>query len=445
MDVSQLRAAVRRTWWLPLVGLLVGGVVALLVTSVQRNVYESTTTFLVEGAREDVSPLQAVQLAERRAPSYVRLIESPDFAERVVEALELDVSPTELRQSIDASTTDDTVLIDVTVTDASPARAQLIAQSVGEQLPPFLAELEGRGEVGASLQVTVTERPDRADSPTSPDPLRNVAVGLVAGLLVGLALAFTRAVAERPVTTDNDVVEALGAPVLAHIPPRRGEGSTLLARGATGRTAEAFRRLRNNLLRSSPGDAPKVVMVTGAVPDDGTPDVVVNLGLTLADTGDRVVLVVADLRSPWLVDPLASPGDQGLTDVLAGRAEVQEVLRRYEDRNLWVLPPGPLPADPGDVIASRPVREFVDKLRSDFDHVLVLVPDVLSVSDATGLAGHVDGVLLVLGRDRTRAEDVRQAGKVLALSRANLLGAVLTGLPHTAANRGGPAEVVPSS
>lgn len=433
MDASHFRAAVRRVWWLPLLGLLVGGAAAVGVTALQAESYESRTTLRVVSTDEELPQPQAVQVAEQRVPSYIRSLEDTDLAERVITDLGLDESPAALQARIDARPVADTALIDVTVSGSDAVEVQQIAGSVGEQFPELIAELEGGAD--ASFEVTVAEEPDRPTTPVSPDPIRNLAVGLLMGLLVGLALAYARAVRERSVVVDDDVSGALGAPVLGRIPARRKTEPALLARGATGGSAEAFRHLRNNLQWLDNDRAPRVLVLASAVHDDAVPELAVNLGLALADVGNRVAVVVADLRAQWDLDTVLSPDDTGLSDVLAGRAQLDTVLRRYEDRDLWVLPPGTPPPDPGDVIASRPIRDLIDKLRGDFDHVLIVVPPALEFSDATGVAGHTDGVLLVVRHDRTRPAEVREAGRVLSLGHARVLGAVVAGAPRRARER----------
>lgn len=434
MDASHFRAAVRRVWWLPLLGLLVGGAVAAGVTVLQTESYESTATLRVVSTDEELPPQQAAQAAQQRVPSYIRLLEGAALARRVIADLELDSSPAELQERIDARAVADTALIDVTASGSDPGDVQQIAESVGNQFPELLADTEGAG-AEAPFEVSVVEEPGLPTTPVSPDPTRNLVIGLLAGLLVGLGLAYARATSRQSVVVDDDVSGALGAPVLGRIPARRNGEPVLLARGATGSSAEAFRQVRNNLQWLEKATTPRVLVLASPVSRDESPELAVNLGLAIADVGNRVALVVADLRSEWNVDSVMSPDDTGLSDVLAGRAQLDTVLRRYGDRDLWVLAPGTPPQDPGDVIASRPIRELVDKLRSDFDHVLVVVPPVLEFSDATGLAGHTDGVLLVVQHDRTRRDEIEEAGRVLSLGRARVLGAVVVGAARRAKER----------
>lgn len=444
MNASQVTAALRTLWWLPLVGLVVGGAAAAGVTALQTPLYESSTTFIVSGSLTAGQPLQATQLAEQRVPSYIRILEGADLAQRVVEDLDLDASSAEVRRSISATAPNNTVLIDVTVTGLSPDGAQRIAESLGVVFPKVVTELEGGtdetagggDQVGPVIGVAVTERPDRPTSPVSPDPVRNVALGLAAGLLVGLGLMFSRAALGRTLTAGEEVREVLGAPVLARVPGNAAAATRPLERGATDQAAEAFRRLRNNLHWLDDDEACRTLMLTSALPGEGVPAVSANLALALADVGHRVVLVCADLRNGEVSDLLGMAGDAGMTDVLTGRKQVGAVLQEYGDRGLWVVPSGPGSADPGDLIASRRTRDLVDKLRGDFDFVLVAVSPLLSVADASAVAGHTDGVLLVVAHGRARPEQERQAGEVLDLARARLLGVVMTGSRGSAADPG---------
>ena len=452
MNWSQVRAALRALWWVPVVGLVVGGGTAAGVTALQTPQYESSTTFLVSGSVDGGQPLQAAALAEQRLPGYVRLLESTDFAGRVVEDLGLDVPPGDLRRSIDATAPDDTLLIDVTVTDSSPERAQRIAESVGDQFPALVAELEtpvagrggDRGATEPSVEVAVTQRAGLPTGPISPDPARNVGLGLLTGLLVGLGLTFTRAALDRTVTAE-DVTELLGAPVLGRIPRLRPGEAPVLESGATGPAAEAFRRLRNNLQWLDSDRPTRAVLVADAAAEGDAAATAADLALALVDAGHRVALVCADLRDPGLAEMLGLARKAGLAEVLSGRAQLSRALRRHGQRDLWVLPPGAAPSEPGDLIASRATRDLLDKLRGDFDYLLVHVPPLLPVADASALAGHVDGVLLTVAQGRTRPEELREVAEVLGLARARLLGVVLTGVPSPAGERSAASKPTPAS
>jgi receptor protein-tyrosine kinase len=442
LEWKQILAALRTGWWVILVALVLGGGAALTLTLVQTPLYASATQFFVSTTGNAPNQaLQGSQLSEQRASSYARLIVGEDVAERLVDRLELDMSAGELRREITANAVADTVLIDVTVTDSSPRRAQRIAEALGEVFPEYVTELETRGGGGASpVQVTITDQPGLSATAVSPDPVRNIVLGLLAGFLVGVAAAVARARLDRSVKDDDQLAELLGAPVVGHVlRDDKFAERHVMERGAASRTAEDFRQLRNNLQWLNVDNPPKVIMITSALPSEGKTTTVVNLALALVDAGRSVAVVEADLRKPKVTEYLGLVGEVGLTNVLAGTVSLADVIQRYDDRDLWVVASGPKPPNPGELLASTQMQSLIEKLRGEYDYVLVDAPPVLLAADASGMAVHMDGVLLSVRYGLTRPEQLRQTAQVLERVRAKTLGVIFNIVPpksDVAAGRG---------
>jgi receptor protein-tyrosine kinase len=436
MKPKQLMAAVRADWWLPLIGLIVAGGVALVVSLLQTPLYVSSTQFFISTTDStSASPsFQGSQFSVQRAVAYARLINGEEMSRRVIDRLGLDMSTGELQSTIQASAVPDTVLVDVTVTDSSAERAKRIADAVGTEFIDLINELEAPANGAASpVTATITDRPEAAGEPSSPDTLLNVATAGLLGLLVGGGIAVARRRPDRWVASDEQGAELAGAPVVGHV---LRDGSLakrhLMHRGGSVTAAENFRQLRNNLQRLDGGEPPRVIMVTSAVPSEGKTTAVVNLALVLAEAGHKVTVLDAHLRAPRVAEYLGIPNDVGLSDLLTGGADFDDVLRRYSERDLWVIPAGPIPVDAGQLLASSDLQAIVAKLSGDSDYVLVDAPPVLPVADASGLAVHVDGVLICVRYGSTRTAQLRQAAAVLDRARARTLGVVLTVVPPKA-------------
>jgi capsular exopolysaccharide synthesis family protein len=438
MAPQQLIAALRANWWLPLVGLLVGGGAALAVSLAQTPMYSSSTQFFVT-ATESGPAGQALPGNPQRAVAYAQLITGDAVAGRVIDGLGLDMSTQDLQAEIEATPVEDTALVEVTVTDSSAQRAKDIADAVGTEFSSFVAELEAPRDGGvAPVKLSVTDSPDLASAPTSPDTVRNVAMGLVLGLLVGAVLAVARARPDRRVQDGDQAADLAGAPALGYVVRDAGLAKRhVIDRTGRGPAAESYRQLRNNLQWLDADDPPTVIMVTSAVPSEGTTTTVVNLALVLADAGRKVAVVDADLRTSKVADYLGMTGGTGLSSVLSGTAELSGVVQRYDDREIWVIAAGPTPANPGELLATGEMRSLIDKLRGDYDYVLVDAPPVLSVADASGVAVYMDGVLLVVRHGSTQTGELREAAAVLERVRAKTLGVVLNIVPAKARVTGG--------
>lgn len=173
-------------------------------------------------------------------------------------------------------------------------------------------------------------------------------------------------------------------------------------------------------------------MISSALPSEGKTTAVVNLGLALADSGRQVTIVEADLRKPKVVHYLGLVEGAGVTDILAGKSDIDDVLQAYGDGTLSVIAAGQTPPNPGELLASSHMAELLDKLRGTNDFVLVDSPPLLPVADSSGLAVHTDGVVLSVRYGSTRRDQVQQAAAALERVGARTLGVILNMVPPRA-------------
>jgi receptor protein-tyrosine kinase len=377
---------------------------------------------------------QASQFSQQRVASYAELVRGPELAGRVVDRLGLGLTSAQLSKEISASSGSGTVLIDVTVTDASPQRAQQIADVLGQEFPALVTRLEMPADGGASpVKVTVTEAPNLPTARSSPRTGLNIALGLLIGVVLGVGAAIARARLDRTVTDGDEAADLVGAPVIGIV--MRDEALRkrhVMDLKSANQTAEAFRRLRTNLQFLNVDHPPKVIMVSSAVPAEGKSTVVVNLALALVEAGRTVTIVEADLRRPTVARYLGVVGDVGLTNVLSGTAEVDDVVQRYGEGNLSVIGPGPLPPNPGSLLASTHMAELLDKMRAENDFVLLDAAPLLPVADSSGLAVHTDGVLVAVRYGNTRKDQLQQVAASLERVGATTLGVILNIVPPKA-------------
>jgi capsular polysaccharide biosynthesis protein len=226
MTLREVLSALRAAWWLPLIGGLVGATSAMAMTLLQTPLYTSTTQFFVSttGSTSTSDVYQGSQFSKERATSYAQLITGDQLAARVITRLGLDMATEELKQEISATAVNNTVLIDVSVTDPSPERAQAIAAAIGTEFSALATELERTDEGGPSpVKVTVTDQPVVPTNDSSPRTKRSVALGMFIGVLAGAGLVIGRARLDH---SDTDANEAAGA---GRRPRHRG--STSLFKG----------------------------------------------------------------------------------------------------------------------------------------------------------------------------------------------------------------------
>jgi capsular exopolysaccharide synthesis family protein len=281
----------------------------------------------------------------------------------------------------------------------------------------------------------------------------DIAVGLLVGLILGVTLAFIRESLDHTINTAEEIEKEISVPTLAVIPlgtasrgryghyyrhhhPRAGgNGSQALTilNAPGSEMAESFRVLRTSILLSSPPQPPQAVLVTSAHPGEGKTFASVNLALALAQRGSRVLLVDSDLRQPNTFRALGlSDGvGPGLSGYLAGEHDIERTLQAHaEIPNLWLLPPGPIPPNPAELLSSPAMKGLVGSLRQRFEHIVFDSPPLLLVTDGVLLSTLTDGVVLVVESGATSRGALNRVRRILDRAGANTLGAVLNKLAN---------------
>lgn len=202
---------------------------------------------------------------------------------------------------------------------------------------------------------------------------------------------------------------------------------------STNEASEAYRTLRTNLIYSSVDTPPKVIVLTSPGPGEGKSTSCANLGVVLSQAGKSVLIVDCDFRKPVMHKFFGLRNLAGLVDVLVGERTVQEVAKEPVE-GLSLIPVGPVPPNPSELLGTQRFATFVSDVRPQFDYVLVDAPPLGVVTDPAILASQSDGVLLVLDAQNTRKASVRQAMRSLEAVGANVLGTVMNNV--TASNAG---------
>ncbi|MFZ5591380.1 MAG: CpsD/CapB family tyrosine-protein kinase [Bacillota bacterium] len=189
--------------------------------------------------------------------------------------------------------------------------------------------------------------------------------------------------------------------------------------------AEAYRILRTNIQFSGLDRSLRSLLVTSSAPNEGKSLTVANLAAAFAQSGPRVLIVDADLRKPTQHKLFSISNLQGLTSVLLGQMELADAVHRVPPHALYVLPTGPIPPNPAELLGSQRMREFIREATAAYDLVFFDTPPVVSVTDAALLGAVVDGVLLVVEAGKTKIELAQKARQLLSNVQARLLGVVL--------------------
>nr|WP_241742407.1 polysaccharide biosynthesis tyrosine autokinase [Dietzia kunjamensis] len=431
--MRDLLSVLRSRWIVIVAATLIGGLLALGMSLLTPPSYQAKVQFYVTVAGGDsaAAAYQGSLGAQQRVQSYAALVKSTDITQQVVDTAGVDLAPAKLADQTTATADAKTVLLNVAVTNSDPQRALQLAEGFGEVLPEAINRLETPDGGGPALaKLTVVNPPALPTSPVAPKTEQNVAIGLVLGLLAGVGIALLINTLDRRVKSAEQVESIAGKPVVGSIPFRKAEDKERGAehivpfREGHSPAAESFRRLRTNLQFLNVDNPPRVFVLTSSVATEGKSETAINLSIALAESGNRVLLIEADLRRPLVVSYMSMPDKVGLTNILSGQAEFGDVVQETRHDGVHLLACGPLPPNPSELLASEMARHLIDELRSTYDYVIIDSPPLLPVTDGALLARITDGALLVVRSHRTTADQVAQAVDNLAKADAALLGIV---------------------
>lgn len=398
---------------------LVGALLGWGYAALQPRIYSSVSTGFLAPRNAENSVIMGGVPEDSRGAAYLALTNSPSVLERVAQDTGQNVSG-----QLKAAMTEGSNLITVTATSQDPQMAASLANSALQATADVAAEVDPNSPV----EVIPLSDAQTPSAPISPNTQRLVLTGALAGLVAGVLLSLVRRMLDVKVRHRAEVREITGAGVIGTIP----EDPTLARTGEEAvdldpRAGEAIRQLRTNLKFVSVDNPPRVVSFTSANPSEGKSTIAANLARALALSGERVLVVDADLRRPRQHDLFQVSGDVGLSEVLAGEVQPDVALAATGIPNLTLLPAGRTPPNPSELLGSERMRALLKLAAQDF-FVIVDSPPLLPVTDGSLLATAVDGTVLVVRQGKTRKDHLEAATEMLTAVGARVLGAVVNGV-----------------
>ena len=444
MTVERAMRMLRERWGIAVLCVVLGLLGAGVATYLTPRAYSSDVTLYVSlqgRAESSDDAYQADRLAQARVQSYVPLLTDERITQPVIDRLALAMTPAELASRITITVEPESTVLTAAVRDSTPDGAAAIANAVAAEFVGLVGELEqpigpappapppGQpAQEPTRIGVQVVRPAVAQPVPVSPDMPFNLALGGALGLLVGIAAMVVRDMRDTSVRSAADVEELAEVPVLAEIAhDRRVPTRPLLVDDPFGSPrAEAFRKLRTNLQFLNGARGRGVIVVTSARVGEGTSTTACNLAITLAEAGNRVLLVDANLRDPGVADYLGVDSVPGLVDVLAGRMVWPYARKPWNRGGFDVLPAGSVAHDHSQLLSSFGLADLLGDMRNHYHFIVVDTPALLPVSDAAAVAARADGVVLVVQHRQTSKEQVAAAVAALRSVSARLLGTVLT-------------------
>ena len=299
---------------------------------------------------------------------------------------------------------------------------------------------------GIPNNIYVVDYALASDVPVGPKRMRSVMLALVLSLAFGVGLAILLEYLDDTLHSADDVEKMLRLPALAVIPATGGLASRLRpVSGALQRSvndnpellinadarsplAEAYRQLRTSVLLSTPGRAPRTLLVTSSMPSEGKTTTSVNVALSLAQTGANVLIIDGDMRRPRLHSIFGVKNSRGLSTILSrevNQAEMLSMIEQMGSSGLYFLTSGPIPPNPAELLGSEQMRRLISSMECHFTHIVIDSPPTASFTDSVLISSMVDGVLLVVHGGKSSRDVVRRAQQMLQDVGAKIFGVVL--------------------
>lgn len=450
---------------------------ALAVSLMQEKEYSATSSLLFRdpGFDSQVSGARALPPSAdpaRQAETNVRLVSLDVVAERTARRVGRGLTEESVSDRVEVEPQGTSDVVEVTATDASPSRAATLANAFGREYVAFrreadrskirdaarlvdrrlarLTRSQRRGKRGTSLQqradelevlaslqtgnAELVQTAQRPKSASSPKVVQNVFIGIFVGLMLGVGLAFLLELLDRRLKDPREIGEIFGKPLLGVVPESRAILDAHRATDLPPGEAEAFRLLRANLRYFNVDQDLRTLAITSASPGEGKSTIAWNLASISALAGEHVLLIEADLRHP-VVGRRYGPATPGLSQVLAGQMEMAEATHsvpvdggRGAGAALSVIPAGPLPPNPTELIESATMRSLLGEVQATYDLVVIDTPPTSSVSDAIPLVRQVTGLIVVTRAGHTTREAATHLHRQLENLHAPLLGLVVNGV-----------------
>jgi non-specific protein-tyrosine kinase len=420
MELRLYLAWLRQYWWVLAAGALAAGAVAFVVSQQMPSTYKAEATLVVfstPSTPDDAAPDDLVT-DERLTNTYAGLIERSSILDDVIRRLRLDVTSDELDEKITARAVEETQLIEIVVSDEDPEQAAAIANTTAQA---FIDDTLWR--VGGLHTISIASAASPPADPSSPNIALNTAIAAILGVVLAGCVAALMEHLDDTLKTPEAVSARSGLATLASIPfMKLAEGGNALANRLSSSERYATLRAQVNFARQEHGV--RTLIIAGPHAGEGKSTTAANLAVAYAQTGERVILVDADLRTGSLAVLFGVTSLGGLSGVLKSSVGVDDALIPIAE-NLSLLPAGSRVTNPSELIASVRMTGLIEDLRRRADLIILDTPSMSEVSDAAVLAARVDAVLLVIDPRKTRAGSLGAVLTTLRRANARVAGVVL--------------------
>jgi len=286
--------------------------------------------------------------------------------------------------------------------------------------------------------IRVVDKAEVPKNPVRPRKKLNILLGAIVGLFLGIGMAFFFEYLDNTIKLPEDIRQYLKIPYLGPVPAFSYEGDSnpgekeklelITLYSPKSMASEAYRGIRTSILFSSADYTPQVILVSSSMPREGKTITSTNLAIAMAQAGSKVILLDCDMRRPKVHKIFGVQRDKGMSNILVGSCSFEEALVHPDIPNLDIVPCGPIPPNPAEIVGSNRMETLLKGLRKEYSHIIIDSPPIMAVTDGVVLAKFADGVVLVIRAGDTPREVIRNGIGQLQGVNARILGALLNGV-----------------
>ena len=442
IDIREILIVLLKRWYLIAICFILATGSSFAVTKFyMKPVYKAQTTLFLGKESDKVASLSIadIQVNNQLVSDYRELLKSNLVAESIEK--KLGVSPGKFKSSVNVQTVKDSRIFSISYEDTDPK----LAADVVNELALVIKQLAS--DVIQVKNVSIIDTAKIPERPVGPSTKKNVGVAGILGLALGAGLIYLLEIMDYTFKKPEEVERQMDLNVIGAVPKfegvKRGKNkkkdskeseqdylkNLITKNDPKAPASEAFREIRTNLHYKSVDKQLKTIVVTSPSLGDGKTVTSVNMAVTLAKSGKKVLVIDADLRKPKVHLYFGIPNEKGLTNIIKGDIDEDiNVLELKDVPNLSVIPSGPIPPNPAEILSSNKMQKLLENLKDKYDFILIDTPPVGQVTDAAILAGIADGTILVFACSQTRIDMAKRAKKALESVSTNIIGTVLTKL-----------------
>ena len=403
--------------------------------------YVATAQLVATSSQETMDAAQVAQYSSvssyisQQIDTYPQLVRTEAVLGPVLDDIAADLpdgyaglTVADLAGMVSAANPSKTFMVNISAETGDPALSAAIANAAARELSDLVATGLSRSRT-SPVELTVVQEADEPGAPNSPHVAIDLAIGLVAGIVLAVGAAFLKEALDTRIEDSHEVraildVSRLGSVVRSDL---FDDGRPVVIAQPDGAVAEAYRRIRMNLtLQAFDGDAGRgrLIVVSSSSPAEGKTTTAINVAAALVESGENVLLVDADLRHPSVAQRLGIEGSLGLSGILSRQLTPKDVVQRYWRSNLHIMPAGRRPSNASLMINSGMMGALLDEALAQYSYVIVDTAPLTVANDGIVLGRRADGVVLVTGKGVVDRNDLRDAADAFAAADVPLLGFV---------------------